>query len=196
MDRRRFISLCIAGITGLAGCGSETEEGPEETPTPRVKTVVKTVFKTPSPTSRPTDSPTPTPPDNSSEFKGPTEENQKQVDLRYRDYTDEETKQIKAQAREFNYERDFRNIEERVGEYVYLTGTIRQVVEGDGYFLFLITLPDVDEHIAATWVGDRYLEGDEIKVWGEILGSESYETAYGAGNTIPAIAIAEINRQS
>jgi hypothetical protein len=196
MDRRQFISLCTAGITGLAGCGSETEEIPETTPTPRVKTVVKTVIKTPSPTPTPTDSPTPTPPDNTSEFQGPTEENQNEVDLKYRDYTDEETKQIKEQAREFDYDSDFRNIEQRVGDYVYLTGTIRQVVEGDGYFLFLITLPDVDEHIAATWVGDRYLEGDEIKVWGEILGSESYETAYGAANTIPALALADIDMLS
>lgn len=202
MKRRGFLSAL--GATVLAGCagggGTETVvvtktvvKTPASTPTPtQSATPTRTPTSSPTPTETPTSTPTATP-TQESKFKGPTEEDRDYVELRYRDYTESEVEEIKANADDFQYRTVFRDIEDWVGHPFKFTGTIIQALELETHFTFLIAVNDsIDELVYASWTGERFLEDDRVRCWAEVLGTEIYETGAGSENTVPALAIADI----
>lgn len=163
MRRRTFLAAAAAG--SLAGCSESDGGGP----------------------------PAPTPTPEGSEFRGPDGEDRARVDLKYRDYTDEEVEVIKDAADELGYQTVLRDSEDYVGDPVTFTGMIGQVLESDEYFVFFIAANNsAEELLYASWVGDRFSENDRVECWGQVLGTEIYNTSSGSENTVPAIALADI----
>lgn len=128
-----------------------------------------------------------------SDLQGPTQENRQYVELQFRNYTNSEVAEIKDSAQSINYRDLFRNVESYQSEAVTYTGTIWQTLESQTHFTFLIAIEnDPGMLIYASWTGDRFIQNDRIRFWGEVLGIEIYETGAGSEKTVPAIAIADI----
>lgn len=115
------------------------------------------------------------------------------VDVPYREYDDAHVEDVRDRAEEIEYEELFRNVEDYVGTAVQYDAQIVQALEGGDYYMFLLTLDTAGtELIYGSWTGDRYLEGDLVRVWAEVIGTETYETGMGSENTVPSITIADI----
>ena len=128
-----------------------------------------------------------------SEFQGDDSEGSTYVELQYRDYYDHEVEEVKADATEPTYEELYRNADSMFGDPVHYTGTIVQTIPYDSHYVYFIALNDDSSQLVyASWVGDRYIEEDKIEFWGQVLGIEVYETGGGSTNTVPALAIADI----
>lgn len=128
-----------------------------------------------------------------SEFQGPDSEGSTYVELQYRDYHDHGIDEIKENAENPSYENLYRNADSMFGDPVHYTGTIVQEIPYETHYVYFIALNnDSDQPVYASWVGDRYIKGDEIEFWGQVLGIEVYETGSGSTNTVPALAIADI----
>ena len=133
--------------------------------------------------------------DSSNDLQGPTSEDSEYVDVQYREYSADEVSQIKNNITDVSFEELFRNIESYTGDFVSFQGEILQNLEGDGYFTFLISFDQVGEELVyGSWVGGRYLEGDQIEFWAVVLGTETYETGFGSQKTVPALSIADIEQ--
>jgi hypothetical protein len=50
--------------------------------------------------------------------------------------------------------------------------------------------------VLGSWLGGRYLQGDIVTYWGEVLGTETYGTVNAGQLTVPAIAIADVELQN
>lgn len=128
-----------------------------------------------------------------SQFQGPTEEDNQQVDLQYQDYTDSEVETIKSEAEEIEYDSLARNAEDREGDYIKFVGLVVQNLEADNYSALLLSFDTSGTQLTyGSWTGDRFLQGDVANVWAEVLGTETYQQASGAQKTVPAIAIADV----
>jgi len=94
-----------------------------------------------------------------------------------------------------SYEEFFRSFEEyQTTPVQFETGEIFQVQYGNQFdFLFMtVTNGDSSGTIAADWYGDyRFLEGDQIKLWGIAEELYSYETVQGDRNTVPRVTLVE-----
>ncbi len=203
MDRRHFLAAA-AGV--FSGCGALTSDAatstpqdtarptasptPEPTPTPS-PTPTATPSPTPSPTPTPTPDPTPTPLP-TSEFRGPAGEDRTYVDLQWRDYYDHEVEDIKADARRYPYDTLLRDAPDLRGEAITYNATVRQLITGErANTNFLALDNDVNQPAYASIVGDRFVRGDRIEFWGQVLGDEVYQTGAGSTVTVPAIAMAD-----
>lgn len=178
MDRRRYLALVGSGLTlSIAGCAGDdgddggnggTDDGGGETGSDDSS--------------------------NGSEFQGPSGEDRTYVDLQYRDYLDYEVEEIKSAAGDTSYEDVFRNADDRRGDAVHFTGTVAQsLLPSDAFDVYLINTGSSERKpIYASYVGDNFIQGDEVELWGQILGIEIYETGLGPTNTVPGIAVAEM----
>lgn len=128
-----------------------------------------------------------------SDFRGPTREDRTYVELQYRDYTQYEVSQIKSSAQDMAYRELFRNAEELRGTPIHYRATIVQSLLADTHDTYLLRIGDsYSNYVYASYVGDRFIQGDVVDVWGEVLGLEIYETGGGSQNTVPALAIADM----
>jgi hypothetical protein len=129
-----------------------------------------------------------------SPLEGPTEEDSDSVDLQYRDWSDDEVSTVKSEATDVSdYEDLSRNAEDRAGEYVTFDAVVLQNLDGENYSALLLSLNgSPSEAIYGSWTGDRYIEGDNVTVWAEVLGLETYQTAAVGQRTIPALALADV----
>lgn len=129
-----------------------------------------------------------------SDFQGSSTEDRTYVDLQYRDYYDHEADHIKKTARNISYEELNRNVDDLVKESVHFTGEIIQTIPYETHQTFLIKIDgDYNKLTYASWVGDRFIEGDKIEFWGQVLGLEIYETGAGSTNTVPGLVLAAID---
>jgi len=126
-------------------------------------------------------------------FQGPTEEDNELVGLQYRDYTDSEVETIKAEAQGVEYDSLARNAEDREGDYIKFIAIVAQNLETDNYRAFLLSFDNAGTQLTyGSWTGDRFLEGDVVSVWAEVLGTETYVQGTGEQKTVPALSIADI----
>jgi hypothetical protein len=108
---------------------------------------------------------------------------------------DYEVEEIKSAAGDTSYEDVLRNADDRRGDAVHFTGTIAQNIPYDTYDVYFIYTGSSRSElkpIYASYVGDNFIQGDEVELWGQILGTEIYETGAGSTNTVPGIAVAEM----
>lgn len=108
-----------------------------------------------------------------------------------------DVEEVKADAEQPDIDDFIRNMEEYNGEPVHFEyAVINQKIEGDGIFQFHLQLSETGQQIDGDafgwWVGDRFLEGDVVEVWGVGNGPYSYETVQGDYRTVPAIAIVDM----
>lgn len=174
MDRRSFLSTAgVTGMLALAGCVSSSDDSGSEGSTEEQEE------------------------DDGSELQGSTQEDQELVDLQYREWTESEVETVKDEASELEDYGDLaRNAEDRAGEYITFTAEVIQNLEGDNYSALLLALDDyAEETVYGSWTGSRYIEGDIVTVWAEVLGIETYQTAGMGQRTVPALAIADIELQ-
>jgi len=116
------------------------------------------------------------------------------VDVPYRDYLDKEVEEIKSNATAYSYEELYRNADSLRGETVTFSGTIGQVLVQDPANTYLIRYSETRGFVYATYVGDRFIEGDRIECWGEVVGLEIYESGAGSENTVPSLTLADVRR--
>lgn len=107
---------------------------------------------------------------------------------------------FKAACQEVEYKDLMRNIDDKVGDKVVMTGKVNQVIyesdSGDSPSQYKVAVTyDAD----TDWYDDdivlyftrgdspKLLEDDVITLYGEVTGSESYTTVLGANVTVPAI---------
>lgn len=131
-------------------------------------------------------------------LRGPTSEDTQAVDLQWREWSDEEISTAKAEASEVDYDELLRNAESMVGDYVTATTVVGQSLEGPdaNYTALLLSYDQLGQEVAyGSWTGDRYIRGDVITYWGEVLGTETYETSQQGQLTVPAVTIADIELQ-
>ena len=101
--------------------------------------------------------------------------------------------QLKKNAAHASYDKLARNPEKYYGDLVKIEGQIIQVIEGeDGYAGYLVALDDwVEEVIYLTYARNektsRFLEGDEIIVYGQSCDLITYESTMGKKVTIPYV---------
>jgi len=170
--RRQFVSFVGVGAMTLAGCSSDTDESVE------AATDTTTSVQT-------------------STLQGTTDENNQTVDLQYRDYNDREVDAIRDSAQSLSYDDLFRNIESYTGEAVTFEAEIIQFLESEDYNAVLYQFDSSLDDIAyGSWVGDRYLRGDVVTVWAEVLGTETYESGAGSQLTVPALSVAAMDLES
>ena len=175
MDRRRYLAtVATTTALGLAGCGGSTSDDTGSDPT-----------ATPTPAG--------------SELRGPTEEDVEQVDLQFREWTESEIETVRNEAQSVGYEDLARNAESYTGDYVTGTATVVQTLEGpDADYSVLVLSYDGrgGDVVLGSWLGGRYLQGDIVTYWGEVLGTETYGTVNAGQLTVPAIAIADAELQN
>lgn len=200
MDRRSYLG--VAGAAFLAGCSSSSNSGGGGNSTNSNSTEV---------TDAPTNSSTSGGSNNSdssnssgessqnstseseSDFRGPTSENRTYVDLQYREYSDEEQSTIRENAERIEFDELYRNVEQYSGDPVTYDGVIVQTLEADTHFTFLIALNnDPNQLVYMSWTGGRYIEQDTVRIWGEVLGIEIYQTGAGSERSVPAVSIADM----
>lgn len=131
-------------------------------------------------------------------LRGPTSEDTQVVDLQWRDWSDEEIATVKDEADEVSYDELLRNAEDMVGEYVTATTVVGQSLEGpDANYTALLLVYDQlgQKPMYGSWTGDRYIRGDTVTYWGEVLGTETYETSQQGQLTVPAVTVADIELQ-
>ena len=188
MYRRQFLAAAGSAVgVGMAGCITTSSGGDGGSDGD----------STPTPTATSTATPTPTP-DPTSSFQGPETEDQTYVDVQHRDYTAGEIEAIKAAAETPTYDELFRNIDANRGRNVQFEATIGQTIPGEDsevFYFFVFLDNDVSNQAYVSWTGDRFIEEDVIRLWGQVLGPETYETGAGSSNTVPAIAAADIELQ-
>jgi len=129
-----------------------------------------------------------------SQLQGPTEEDSSTVDLQYREWTDGEVETVKSDASQLeSYDDLARNAEDRAGEYISFNAIVLQNLEAENYSALLLSLDNAGSQTAyGSWTGDRFLDGDVVTVWAEVLGTETYETAGAGQRTVPALALADV----
>lgn len=197
MKRRAYVG--VAGAALLAGCSSTSDSSPDSensNSSPAENTTEpgsggsggsdNTTNTDESDGSGPES-------ESGSEFRGPTEENRTYVDLQYRDYTDEERTTIRENAEQIAYDELYRDVESYAGDPVTYDGTVVQNLEADTHFTFLIALNnDPSQLVYVSWTGGRFIENDTVRIWGEVLGIEIYQTGAGSERSVPAISIADM----
>ena len=107
---------------------------------------------------------------------------------------------LKNTAKEISYDDLFRNNEKWIGELVYYTAEVIQVLEG-GYDYYQLRANVAKEEyswrdntIYLHYSGKRLLEEDVIEFVGEVLGLITYEAVMGRQITIPEISIIQSRR--
>lgn len=129
-------------------------------------------------------------------FGGPTREDSNKVDVQWHDWTDNEIATKKEAAIEIGYSDLMRNIEERTGNTVHFSRTlVIQVLEAgpdDTYIIGLSLDAAGQEILYVSWVGERVVRGDIVKIWGHVLGSEQYQTGAGSQRTVPALSLVDL----
>lgn len=131
----------------------------------------------------------------SSEFQGSTGEDRTYVDLQYRDYLEHEVEEIKNNAEDLSYEKIFRDAEELRGEPVHFTAFVRQTLVGEEANTYLLQFEGTRRFAYASYVGERFITGDKVECWGQVLGLEIYQTNSRSENTVPALALADMKRR-
>jgi len=127
-----------------------------------------------------------------SEFQGSADEDRTYVDLQYRDYYDHEVEEIKAKAETIPYDTLLREAPDLRGRNIKYTATVRQLLSGENVNYNLLALNDQAEESAyASVVDDRFIRGDRIEFWGQVLGEEIYNDSANSEVTVPALAIAD-----
>jgi hypothetical protein len=116
------------------------------------------------------------------------------VDVPYRDYTDDEVSEIRSSAQSYSYEDLYRNAESLRGEAIEFTGTVGQVLVGDPANMYFAQYEDTRNYVYASYVGDRYIEGDELRCWGQVYGLEVYVSGSGSEQTVPSLTLADVER--
>lgn len=191
MDRRTLLaSIGSATAAGLAGCssvgsggiitGTPTDGGTED-PTPP-----------PTATSAPTVTETPEDPDLDFEFQPPDDPDALNADIRYREYSDEEVRAIRDEAEEYEYDTLFRNIDDRVGDRITGTVEVEQVINNDDHFILRVGHVLGSDPIVLSWTGDRFLEDDDVRFYGVVLGTVSYGNLSDGSKEAPAVSAAAI----
>ncbi|WP_049987118.1 hypothetical protein [Halobellus rufus] len=189
MDRRAYLRSVtgVASFAALAGCistGGGDGGGGGSDPTTDADTPTPTATATPTATPEPT-----------SEFQGYTDEDPNYVDVQYRDYTEPEIEDIKEAAESPSYEDLFRNIDSTRGREVTYEGTVQQAIaaeDGSYFALFILIDGNFEKQTYVSWTGERFIQGDSVEFWGQVLGPETYVTGAGSQNTVPAIAAADM----
>lgn len=104
-----------------------------------------------------------------------------------------DVEQIKANARNISYDKLARSPEKYDGDIIKLEGKIIQVIEGDdGSAEYRVALDEYyDEVIYVTYIreesSDRFIEDDEVTVFGRSEGLYTYESVWGSEITIPFV---------
>lgn len=128
-----------------------------------------------------------------SEFRGPTDEDRTYVDLQYREYTEEERSTVRENAESIAYDELHRNVEEYVGEAVKYDGIVAQNIEYESHLVFFIAINNnTRTPVYASWTGDRFIKGDAVRIWAEVMGIEVFQTGAGSERSVPALSIADI----
>ncbi|RDZ65635.1 hypothetical protein C5B90_04560 [Haloferax sp. Atlit-12N] len=166
MKRRDYLATIGLGVAGLfAGCIGSQENSPTTTTT-------------------------------AGEYYGPTSENSTNVDLRLRDFTDDGIADVRNNASSPAYNHLLENIDSYTREAVHYMGTVGQVTKldrEDNYYFLVATGDSWHNLLYASWVGDTVHRGDEITLWGRVLGTETYQPVQGSQRTVPALAVADID---
>lgn len=86
------------------------------------------------------------------------------------------------------YETLSRNPENYIGQRIYTTGEISQLVSNDGYMLYEDSDSSGDTYMTMRWYiginhpeSNRILEGDTVIFYGEFRGIKNYTSVLGAG---------------
>lgn len=100
--------------------------------------------------------------------------------------------EVKNQSIEIPYNDLLRNPEQYEGEFVrFDEAQVTQVIEYEEDFRLRANVTegeyDWEDDIYIIWEGDRFIEDDIIRVWGEFTGLFTYETTLGEQRTIPQI---------
>ena len=115
------------------------------------------------------------------------------MDVQHRDYFEKEIEDIVSNAEDIGYRDLFRDIEAHTGDAVHYRAVIGQALEDESYFVFLLAINSSFNQLAyGSWTGDRFLKGDTVEIWAEVLGTETYRTGAGSESTVPALSIADI----
>jgi hypothetical protein len=91
-----------------------------------------------------------------------------------------------------------RHNEAHVDQKVIVTGEVVQVNGDPGNFMLMVDVPSSDRYaLNYVWVwwpsNDRFLEGDQVDVYGELSGLKTYTTVLGAEKTVPEVNAAYID---
>lgn len=107
---------------------------------------------------------------------------------------------VEAKARTLTYEQLFRYNEKYIGEYVVLKGKVVQLID-DGKAFRLATRYDSvlqtyweDDVYVSGYSGERLMEDDIVRVYGQVKGLFSYITVLGAKRTIPWVVALYVDR--
>lgn len=108
-----------------------------------------------------------------------------------------DVEEVKAEATQPGIDDFVRNMEDYTGESLYFEyAYINQKIEEDGFFQFHLQLSDSGQEYQGDafgwWEGDRFLEGDNVEIWGVGEGPYEYETVQGDYRTVPAISIVDM----
>ena len=128
-------------------------------------------------------------------YLGPTEEDPDVVDIRYREFTDEEVSRIRAEAREIPYDDLVADLDGLAGEPIVFGGTVIRITEQPDHFVYQISYAGDATQIQwafGSWTGTGVEESSRVTCWGEVLGPEIFTQGMGEELTVPAIAIADI----
>ena len=106
-----------------------------------------------------------------------------------------------SSCKTYDYTEIFRNAEKYIGEYATFTGEVIQVQEVSGGVIMRVNVTQdeygYDDTIYVEWsdtdklmdpdAQNRFLEEDIITLYGELDGTETYETILGGSVTIPKL---------
>lgn len=100
-----------------------------------------------------------------------------------------------SQSVTVSYDEVARNPDTYKGKLITFTGEVSQVIEGSTITLLIDQTNPDDEWASDTWYvtykpaegESRILEGDTITVYGECVGTETYQSVLGAQITIPSM---------
>lgn len=97
-----------------------------------------------------------------------------------------------ASCKAVSYDDLLRHNDDYQFEDVKISGSVTQVMGDTGDFTLLVDMSDPDSYMAQNawvdWYGaDRYLEDDQVTIYGYVRGLKKYETVLGAEKTVPEI---------
>lgn len=130
-------------------------------------------------------------------IRGPHRGGPDTVDIRYRTFTPDEIESIRSEAEEIPYDDLLANIESLAGDPIAFRGFIITIQDNDDHVVYRIALPgnpDRLQWVFASRTGARFEEAASVSCWGEVLGPEVFTEGMGRELTVPAIAIADMER--
>lgn len=172
MNRRGYLSgLASVTLLGLAGCLSSSSDSDSSS-----------------------DDDGGSEDDGGSTLQGSTGEDQRLVDLQYREWTQSEIATVKDEATTVAYDELARNADDMAGDYITFEASVVQTLENEDidYTGILLRIGRARQGVWGSWQGDRFLQGDTVEVWAEVLGTETYQDVNAGQRTVPAIAIADM----